>query len=1058
MAKDPSIRRVLIIGSGPIVIGQACEFDYSGTQACKALMQEGIEVILVNSNPATIMTDPELATRVYIEPLKVDFLEKIIEIERPDAVIPTLGGQTALNLALELHGKGILDKYKTKLLGADPKVIRAAEDRESFRDILDKVGAKYPKSSLVRTFEEGQAAGETLGFPIILRPNYTLGGGGGGIAYTEEEYHRMLVAALNESPTSEVLVEESILGWKEFELEVMRDKNGTFVIVCSIENIDPCGVHTGDSVTVAPQQTLSDTEYQAMRDETCKIINEVGIQTGGANVQFAVHPKTKERVVIEMNPRVSRSSALASKATGFPIAKIAALLAIGYALDEITNDITKKTPSCYEPALDYVVTKIPRFAFEKFTGAKDLLTTQMKSVGEVMAIGRTFQESFMKGLAALELHAEAIPDIDFKVEKISYGNSQRMFYLIQAFRLGKTVGEVAELTGITPWFLEQMDQIVQFEKTLKSEKELNELILKRAKKFGFTDARIAKLRKIKTDEVTRLRHQFKLRPTFLQVDTCAGEFESQTPYFYSTYWSAQDRFAYPIEKCIAIIGSGPNRIGQGIEFDYSCVRGVKAFRKYGERIAMINSNPETVSTDYDTSDYLFFEPLTKEHVSEVLHFTKAKGFVAQLGGQTPISLSHYLVKQGFHIMGSTLEAIDLAEDRGQFSKICRELDFKIPNSSLAGNLEEALQQAESIGYPIICRPSYVLGGRRMEIIEDSTALEGYFIRHQEVFSAKTPCLMDQFLEGALEVDVDLVRGKDWIIIGGIVEHIEAAGVHSGDSMGVLPPQRLKFSACKKIETMSKALADRINVIGHLNLQLAIQEDQVYILEANPRSSRSVPFIAKASQIPLVDLGVRAMLGHSHKEVNPDQYEWRDVDQICVKGVVFPFKKFSEADSILGPEMKSTGESMGRGDDYPQALRKALISSHTKLPSHGEVFCSLREKDKPTLLPVVKKLIALGYTLSATRGTAEYFKNQGLACVEVKKVDEGRPNCVDRIRSQEVAIVLNTTSGRRAIEASFDIRRACIDYNIPCITESDAAFAFMLALEKNRVGLAEVKSL
>lgn len=1057
MAKDASLKKVLIIGSGPIVIGQACEFDYSGTQACKALMREGLEVILVNSNPATIMTDPEIATRIYVEPMKLEYLEKIIQKELPDAIIPTLGGQTALNLALELHEKNILQKYNVRLLGADPKVIRAAEDREIFRSILDQVGAHYPQSHLVRTFEQGQAAASQLGYPLILRPNYTLGGGGGGIAYTPEEYQKMLVTALHESPTTEVLVEESILGWKEFELEVMRDHAGTFVIVCSIENLDPCGVHTGDSITVAPQQTLSDSAYQAMRDEACRIIQEVGIQTGGANVQFAVNPVNGDRVVIEMNPRVSRSSALASKATGFPIAKIAALLAIGYRLDEIQNDITRKTPSCYEPALDYVVTKIPRFAFEKFVGSRDYLTTQMKSVGEVMGIGRTFQESFMKAILSLEQHPEGFPNIDCQTDKMSYPNSQRIFHVFQAFRNGKTVSEIESLTSINPWFLNQIQEIALFEKVLKSGIELNEALLWRAKKYGFSDARIAKLRRVSETEITQYRDQFKIKPTFLQVDTCAGEFESETPYFYSTYWSRMAMPRIP-QNPVVIIGSGPNRIGQGIEFDYSCVRGVQAFRRFGESVVMINSNPETVSTDYDTSDVLFFEPLTQECVTEVFKAIRPKGFVAQLGGQTPISLADYLVAQGFHLLGSNLDAIDLAEDRSRFSKICHELDFKIPQSQMAGNIEEALRISQTIGFPIICRPSYVLGGRRMEVVENQEGLELYFDKYADIFSPQNPCLMDTFLENALEVDVDLVRGPDWIVIGGIVEHIEAAGVHSGDSMGVLPPQRLKFSTCKKIERMSSQLADKIGVIGHLNLQLAIKNDEVYMLEANPRSSRSVPFIAKASRIPLVDLGVQAMLGHSSQKVRPEQYEWRDVDQVSVKGVVFPFKKFPEADSILGPEMKSTGESMGRGADYAEALKKALISSHVKLPQSGEVFFSLRDKDKPKLLALAKKLIDLGYTLTATSGTSEYFLQNHISCETLKKVDEGRPNCVDRIRSGQVAFVVNTTSGRRAIEASFDIRRACTDYGIPCLTESDAAQVFVLALENNKIGLAQVEPL
>jgi len=1057
--KNKDLKKVLIIGSGPIVIGQACEFDYSGTQACKALMSEGLEVILVNSNPATIMTDPEIATRVYVEPLKSEYLEKIIEKERPQAVIPTLGGQTALNLALELHRLGILEKYNVQLLGATPEVIKAAEDREIFRGILDKVGAKYPKSRLVRTFEQGLIAADQLGYPMILRPNYTLGGGGGGIAYSPEEYQKMIVQALHESPTSEVLVEESIIGWKEFELEVMRDASGTFVVVCSIENLDPCGVHTGDSITVAPQQTLSDREYQAMRDEACKILNEVGIQTGGANIQFATHPKTGDRVVIEMNPRVSRSSALASKATGFPIAKIAAMLAIGYRLDEIKNDITKTTPSCYEPALDYVVTKIPRFAFEKFQGAKDLLTTQMKSVGEVMALGRTFQESLMKAILALEFEPEGVPKIEMSVDKISYPNSKRIFHLFQAFRDGKTVEEIESLSLINPWFLEQIKSIVDFETEFAKSKILSADLLRAAKRKGFSDARLAKIVGKNENEILRQREELKLFPKYLQVDTCAGEFESSTPYYYSSYWpDSAPALPTTSANSVVVIGSGPNRIGQGIEFDYCCVRGVKAFQKQGHTVAMINSNPETVSTDYDTSNILFFEPLTFESLREVMRHLKPFGFVAQLGGQTPINLARKLVESGARLLGSSLEAIDLSEDRGLFNKICRELDLRIPNSGMAGTWDEALKIEKAVGYPMICRPSYVLGGRRMEVIENHEELVSYFDRHGDFISPDQPCLMDQFLEGALEVDVDLVRGDDWTVIGGIVEHIEAAGVHSGDSMGVLPPQRLKESTCDRIEVLCRKLADRIGVIGHLNLQLAIKNDVIFVLEANPRSSRSVPFVAKATGIPLIDLGVMAMLQKKAKDLPLDRLRWRKTKTVSVKGVVFPFKKFPEADSILGPEMKSTGESMGRGLDYSEALMKAFVSSHIAFPQKGEVFFSLREKDKDELLPLAQELSQLGYRLSATSGTAEYLKSQGLGCLVLKKVHEGRPHCVDRIRSGEVSFVVNTTTGRTSIEASFDIRRACTDYGIPCLTESDAAEAFVLALKKTRDGQVQVSSL
>lgn len=1049
MARIADLKKVIILGSGPIVIGQACEFDYSGTQACKALMQEGLEVILVNSNPATIMTDPDLATRVYIEPLTVPFVEKILEKERPDALIPTLGGQTALNLALQLEEKGILKRLGVQLLGATPEVIRAAEDREEFRTILDKVGARYPKSEMVRTFQQGIEVADKLGFPLILRPNYTLGGGGGGVAYTLEEYERMINRALKESPTSEVLVEESILGWKEFELEVMRDKTGTFVIICSIENLDPCGVHTGDSITVAPQQTLTDIEYQDMRDEARKIVNAVGLETGGANVQFAVHPETRERVVIEMNPRVSRSSALASKATGFPIAKIAALLAIGYDLEEIRNDITKTTPSCYEPALDYVVTKIPRFAFEKFPGSTDLLTTQMKSVGEVMGIGRTFKESLQKAVSSLESRDEGLAPVVFSEKLLAHPNSQRLYHVAQAFREGMTVEQVEQYTQINPWFLEQIKEIIDFETEIENAPAMKGDILLKAKRLGFSDAAIARLRGTKASEIRATRWAEGIQPGYSQVDTCAGEFASETPYFYSSYWATRAPAPKRDREAVVVLGSGPNRIGQGIEFDYSCVRGVKRFRQEGLHVVMVNSNPETVSTDYDTSNELYFEPLTEESVLEIMKRIEPMGFVAQLGGQTPINLASGLVKAGFNLLGSSLDSIDLAEDRGRFSAVCRELNFQIPASGMASSLDEALAIAEKIGYPVICRPSYVLGGRRMEVVESPEELHGYFDRHGAFIRPGEPCLMDQFLAGALEVDVDLVRGVDWSVIGGIVEHLEAAGVHSGDSMGVLPPQRLKEETCARIEALSLGLADRIKTIGHLNLQLAVKNDEVYMLEANPRSSRSVPFTSKATRIPLIDLGVLAVLGRKASEVHPERYNWRSPGQVSVKGVVFPFKKFPEADSILGPEMKSTGESMGRGHDYAEALLKASISSQIHIPPSGEVFLSLRDKDKEELLPLVQSLVGMGYRLAATEGTAKFLYDAGIDCIPVKKVHEGRPNCVDRIRSSRVALVINTTSGRRSIEASFDIRRSCIDFSIPCITESHAAEALITAMRMQR---------
>lgn len=1049
MALRSDIKKVVILGSGPIVIGQACEFDYSGTQACKALMGLGLEVILINSNPATIMTDPEIATKVYIEPLNADFVTKILEHESPDAVIPTLGGQTALNLALELSARGVFNRLNIKLLGANPEVIRRAEDRQMFNRILDQIGAKYPKSQLVNTFEMGIQFAHTLEFPIILRPNYTLGGGGGGVTYSMEDFKEKLAFALHESPTSEVLVEESILGWKEFELEVMRDKNGTFVVICSIENFDPCGVHTGDSITIAPQQTLSDPAYQEMRTEALKIIEAVGVETGGANVQFAVDPLTGDRVVIEMNPRVSRSSALASKATGFPIAKIAALLAVGFTLDELKNDITKSTPSCYEPALDYVVTKIPRFAFEKFPGSEDRLTTQMRSVGEVMGVGRTLKESIQKAIHSLEKSPQGILDVSFDFEKVTNPNSQRIWHIFQGFREGVSLLQMHEWTQISPFFLEQIQQIVDWELELKSKGKVTAELLLKSKRLGFSDARIAYLVDMTPDQIGDLRRQNNILPAFFQVDTCAGEFKSETPYYYSSYWSEPCRANVHGDQVIALLGSGPNRIGQGIEFDYSCVRSVRQFQKQGFKVAMINSNPETVSTDYDTSDALFFEPLTEEHVTEILNYINPRGFVAQLGGQTPILIAPALVKAGHSLLGSSLETIDCAEDRGKFISVCKGLDFIIPKSGMATSYSEALHFIEQIGYPIVCRPSYVLGGRRMEIIENQDDLASYFERYQVYINESNPCLVDQFLDRALEVDVDLVRGQDWTLVGGVIEHIEAAGVHSGDSMGVIPPQRLKPEVLAKIEKLSVDLANKLNIRGFLNLQLAIKDDEVYMIEANPRSSRSVPFIAKASRVPLVDFGVMAILGKTKQQINLERLDWKKIDKVCVKGVVFPFNKFPDADAILGPEMKSTGESMGRGGSYSEALLKALISSRVNLPESGEVFLSLRDKDKNDLLPIVKMLVEMGFTLSATKGTAEFLIENKIPVERVKKVAEGRPHCVDRIRSGKVDFVINTTSGRQSIEASVGIRRSCINYSIPCITESMAAEQVVLALKNHK---------
>jgi len=1045
------LEKLLILGSGPIKIGQACEFDYSGTQACKALKEKGYEVVLINSNPATIMTDPNIADKVYIEPLEKTYVEEVIKKERPDKIIPTLGGQTALNLALELDASGILKKYNLELIGATPEVIKKAEDRQLFNDVLTKVGASFAKSFMATSFEQGLEGIADFEFPVILRPNYTLGGGGGGVCYSLEEYRQKLSQGLHESPTSEVLVEQSLLGWKEFELEVMRDKEGTFVIICSIENIDPCGVHTGDSITVAPQLTLSDKEYQEMRTEAKKIVEEVGVETGGANIQFAVHPTSGHRIVIEMNPRVSRSSALASKATGFPIAKIAALLAVGENLDDLKNDITKTTPSSYEPALDYVVTKIPKFNFEKFTGSKDELSTQMRSVGEVMSLGRTFKESFVKAFRSLEsrdLFLELYEPYD--KDKITYPNSQRMFHLFKALAQGVTVEELYDWTKITPWFLEQFEEIVKFYAELSKDPVAN---YEKAKKIGLSDTQIKNTNLEKIDLPS-------LKPSYFQVDTCAGEFKSSTPYLYSTYWS-QDEVDFINKnesvKTFVVIGSGPNRIGQGIEFDYCCVRAVEKLKSLGHKVVMINSNPETVSTDYDTSDILFFEPLDEEGVLNVLDAVKPEAVFCQFGGQTPIHLAKAIQAKGYNLAGTPLSVIDQAEDRHQFSQVCDKVGAKVPKSVLANSFEELGDFLSEVSYPLMCRPSYVIGGQSMEVVENDEDLHSYFSRHERTYGKTNPCFVDQFLEGALEVDVDLVCFKDQSVVAGIVEHIEVAGVHSGDSMGVLPPQRLKPETRKTIEETCLKLSKVMGVLGLLNVQLAIKNDEVFIIEANPRASRTIPFIAKAKGVSFVDYAVLAMLGENCPS-ELESMDWSKLDTVCVKGVVFPFKKFPDSDSILGPQMKSTGESMGRGEDYPTALLKAFMGADYPMPQSGRVFLSLRDKDKTDLLPSVKILVEMGFDLIATKGTAEFFKDQGLVCESVNKVLEGRPHCVDKIRSGEVAMVVNTTSGKDSIKASYSIRRSCLDFSMPCLTESEAAKAYVLALRQKKAGQLRVEPL
>ena len=1047
MPLKKGLKKVAVIGSGPIVIGQASEFDYSGVQACKALKSLNLETVLINSNPATIMTDPETADKIYIEPLSLDYVQKVLEKERPDGLISTLGGQTALNLSLQLSDAGVLKKLRIELLGAKAEAIRSVEDRERFVRLLSRLNARFAKSRLIRSLKEGMEAVHALGFPLILRPNFTLGGSGGGVVYSLEEFQQRLFQALSESPTSEVLVEASLLGWKEFELEVMRDCRGTFVVICSIENVDPCGVHTGDSVTAAPQMTLSDRAYQAMRDEARNIIEAVGLETGGANIQFAVHPVTGERLVIEVNPRVSRSSALASKATGFPIAKISALLAVGLTLDEITNDITKATPSCYEPALDYIVVKMPRFDFQKYHGAEDILGTEMQSVGEVMALGRTFKESFQKARQALELkHFD--PRRDFSEKRLSAPSSRRMDYILEAFRRGYSIKTLNRVTHIDSWFLQQFSEIAALEKKFSEKKNLRPQFIREAKEAGFSDEAIARGFQVKPDDIYRLRKKNGIAPAFFRVDTCAGEFASKTPYYYSTYHGKRTHSEQTDKPLAAVIGGGPNRIGQGIEFDYNCVRGLRALRRLGYETVLINSNPETVSTDYDSSDRLFFEPVTLEHVREVFLWTKVKSFIAQLGGQTPIELAFPLCKEGFELKGSSLQAMDLAEDRGRFAKLCAQLGFQTAKSGLAKDLQSALSQADKISYPLICRPSYVLGGRRMEIIENPEELKDYFHRHSLSLKDK-PCLMEELLEDFVEVDVDLVRGSDWAVIGGAMEHIESTGIHSGDSMAALPAQTLDSETIKKMEGLSLLLAEELKIMGFLNLQLAVKNKQIYMIEANPRSSRTVPFISKAGGVALSDLGVSAIMGLKAKALKGLLKKPDFKKQIFVKGVVFPFKKFKKADSLLGPEMRSIGEVMGRGETYPEALTKALISSHFRLPEEGEVFLSLRDKDKSQVFEEIQKLKRLGCSFSATKGTARQLKAWDVPCTEVKKVHEGRPHCVDRITSGAVAMVFNTAAGRRSIDASFSIRRSCIDHGIPCLTHTNSIKAFVLALSAQK---------
>ena len=1054
MPKRTDIQKILIIGAGPIVIGQACEFDYSGTQACKALKEEGYTVILLNSNPATIMTDPDFADRTYVEPVTPEVLAKIIEKERPDALLPTLGGQTALNTAVAVARNGVLDRFGVELIGAKLPAIEKAEDRTLFKAAMEKIGVPVPRSGLAHNYAEAMEIIDFVGFPAIIRPSFTLGGTGGGIAYNREEYEQMVMAGIDASPTDEVLVEESVIGWKEYELEVMRDLADNVVIICSIENLDPMGVHTGDSITVAPAQTLTDKEYQLLRNAAIRIIREIGVETGGSNIQFAINPANGRMIVIEMNPRVSRSSALASKATGFPIAKIAAKLSVGYTLDEIPNDITRETYASFEPTIDYVVTKWPRFTFEKFPQADATLTTQMKSVGEVMAIGRTFKESLQKAVRSLEIGASGFEsrlfaetgdcrralggdEQKFLEAKLRVPNWERLWYLGDALRAGMPVAEIQGITGIDPWFLDNIAQIIAKEgelveaAALAAQGEGEELtaLLREAKQYGFSDRRLAVLWGLGEQQVRETRHRLGIRPVYKRVDTCGAEFEAHTPYLYSTY--EEECEAEPTaQRKIMILGGGPNRIGQGIEFDYCCVHGVFALAEDGYETIMVNCNPETVSTDYDTSDRLYFEPLTLEDVLEIIHIEQPEGVIVQFGGQTPLKLAVPLQQAGVPIIGTTPDAIDRAEDRERFQALVDLLGLKQPANGTARSVAEAEAVAERIGYPVVVRPSYVLGGRAMEIVYSVAHLRGYMERAVAA-SPEHPILIDKFLEDAVEVDVDALADGREVIIGGIMQHIEEAGIHSGDSACVLPPISLSAALLDEIRRQTVALGMELGVCGLMNIQFAIKDDEIYLLEVNPRASRTSPFVSKATGRPLAKIAARAMAGRSLRE----QGVTAEIvpAHISVKESVFPFVKFPGVDTLLGPEMKSTGEVMGIDREFGKAFAKAQLGANVRLPIGGKVFISVKDSDKAAVLTPARQLVEAGFTLVATRGTASFFGSHGVPAQPINKVKEGRPHIVDAIKSDEIAMVFNTTFGADSIEDSFSIRRTTLMSNVAYYT-------------------------
>ena len=1037
MPKRTDLKSILIIGAGPIVIGQACEFDYSGAQACKALREEGYRVILVNSNPATIMTDPEMADVTYIEPINWQMVEKIIAVERPDALLPTMGGQTALNCALDLARHGVLEKYKVELIGASREAIDKAEDREKFKKAMTKIGLASPRSSIAHSLEEALQVQAMVGFPTIIRPSFTLGGTGGGIAYNKEEFLAICERGLDASPTHELLIEESVIGWKEFEMEVVRDHKDNCIIVCSIENLDPMGIHTGDSITVAPAQTLTDKEYQIMRDASIACLREIGVDTGGSNVQFGINPDDGRMVIIEMNPRVSRSSALASKATGFPIAKVAAKLAVGYTLDELRNDITGGvTPASFEPTIDYVVTKIPRFAFEKFPQADSRLTTQMKSVGEVMAMGRTFQESMQKALRGLETGIdgfdEKTTDQELIETELAEAGPDRILFLADAFRIGMSLDEVQQLTHIDPWFLAQIEDLIRQEKALTGKRvgDLDRNALLDLKRAGFSDRRLAKLLNATQDAVRAKRWELNVRPVYKRVDTCAAEFDTRTAYMYSTY--EEECESRPTgRKKVMVLGGGPNRIGQGIEFDYCCVHAALSLREDGYETIMVNCNPETVSTDYDTSDRLYFEPLTLEDVLEIVAVEKPLGVIVQYGGQTPLKLAQDLDANGVPIIGTNPDMIDCAEDRERFQKMLMELKLKQPPNRTARNPEAALVLAQEIGYPLVVRPSYVLGGRAMEIVHEQRDLERY-MREAVKVSNDSPVLLDRFLNDAIEVDVDAICDGESVLIGGIMEHIEQAGVHSGDSACSLPPFSLSKDLQDELRRQTVAMAHALQVVGLMNIQFAIQNDVVFVLEVNPRASRTVPYVSKATGLQLAKIAARCMVGQSLKsqgitgEVIPPYY--------CVKEAVFPFIKFPGVDTILGPEMKSTGEVMGVGDTFAEAFVKSQLAAGVKLPSGGKAFISVRNSDKPKVVEIARTLSKLGFSLLATRGTATALAEAGLQVTPVNKVAEGRPHIVDMIKNGEIVLIVNTVEDRRsAIQDSYSIRRSALQARVTYFT-------------------------